>query len=549
MIVGNPSESDFHRLIKKTGLEYIFLISILIIATVLRFYKLGEWSFWIEEIHTLRHIQSLGIIDIEYLFSRKLFYFFIHLILMFLGTSELTARLFPAVLGIITIPLFYWFVKKSFGIPLALLAAFLLTISPWHIYWSQNARFYVYILLLYSTSLFSFYWGLDKNNIRYFVISIITLGLASATNAFAIILVIIFILYILLLKLLNFKKPTGIKMRILVYLILIPLSGYLFYEFYLFTSGNSFLFLKIYNLFFNQETLSFLGYENSYVMLTSVVYYVGVPIVLLTFFGSYHLLKKKNRLGLLIIIATYLPLITIMFLTSFASTSNRYVFMTLPCWIILATIGVKKLYNLTLRNAFFITSYFLPLVIISVKDPVYEDVLFFIKSEKTEFFILGAFIVVSVFFTSLLAILISSKKNKVGIYLFSVLVLLPTIIHPIFTDRLYFAYQHGHRDNWKALSQLILSRRSEDEPVITYVPPLAHYYLGDPVLDILDLDINQAIKQYKKLWIVEDESFKFVSGLEFDKWAQNYCILIDDWDVFTGGRTWKLRLHMCSQDQ
>lgn len=542
-------EQVLRKIENQRAWEYIVLAIITVVAAVLRFNKLGEWSFWIEEIHSLNHIQSLGGIDIEYLFSRKLFYFLIQPILMFFGISELTARLFPAILGILTIPLFYWFVKRSFGIPLALLAAFLLAISPWHVYWSQNARFYVYILIMYLTSLFSFYWGLEKDRVRYFVISLIALGLASAANTFAIILVLIFFLYMLSLTLLNFGKPAGLKMRLLIYFILIPLSGYLIYEFYLFTSGSPFFFLKIYNLFFNQETLSFIGYENYYVMLTSVVYYVGIPLVLLTLFGSYHLLQEKSRVGLLIIIAAYIPLLAMMFLAGFASTSNRYVFMTLPCWIVLATVGIRELNSLSSRNAFFLTSYFLPLMIISVKDPVYEDVLFFIKSEKMEPFVLGVVVVAGVLFTYLLAVLISSKKNKVSNYLFGILVLLPAIIHPIITNSLYYAYQHGHRDNWKAMSEVILSYRSDDEPVITYLPPLAAYYLGDPVLDIMDLDINQAIEQYEKLWIVEDYTFKFVSDLEFDEWAQGYCILIDDWDLFTGGRNWKLRLHMCGQDQ
>ena len=43
--------------------EYIFLVVVTLSGAFLRFYKLGEWSFWVEEVHTIRHtgaIDSLG---------------------------------------------------------------------------------------------------------------------------------------------------------------------------------------------------------------------------------------------------------------------------------------------------------------------------------------------------------------------------------------------------------------------------------------------------------------------------------------------------------
>ena len=47
-------------------MPYIWLALITLFAAVLRFYKLGTWSFWIDEIYTINHafshFSSLGLI-------------------------------------------------------------------------------------------------------------------------------------------------------------------------------------------------------------------------------------------------------------------------------------------------------------------------------------------------------------------------------------------------------------------------------------------------------------------------------------------------------
>src|SRR5687768_2961662 len=39
-------------------IQYVGLAVIVLFATALRFYKLGEWSFWIDEIYTLNHAMA-----------------------------------------------------------------------------------------------------------------------------------------------------------------------------------------------------------------------------------------------------------------------------------------------------------------------------------------------------------------------------------------------------------------------------------------------------------------------------------------------------------
>ena len=80
-----------------------------------------------------------------------------------LGVNEWNARLIPALLGVVSLPLLYFPIKKMFNPLVSLVAVLLLAFSPWHLYWSQNARFYVALLLFYTLALFLFYLGLEED--------------------------------------------------------------------------------------------------------------------------------------------------------------------------------------------------------------------------------------------------------------------------------------------------------------------------------------------------------------------------------------------------
>jgi 4-amino-4-deoxy-L-arabinose transferase-like glycosyltransferase len=65
-----------------------------------------------------------------------------------LGTGATALRLLSAALGVLAIPLFYLAARRMVALRAALLAAFLLTISPLHVYYSQEVRMYGLVALL-----------------------------------------------------------------------------------------------------------------------------------------------------------------------------------------------------------------------------------------------------------------------------------------------------------------------------------------------------------------------------------------------------------------
>ncbi len=115
------------------------------VATALRLYSLGEWSFWVDEAHTWRDAtmpmegflrQERALYPLPFLALRGL------LAAGLLGTDEFSLRLPFALVGVLSVPVLALCGRRLIGPAAAILAAWLCAVDPWHVYWSQNARGY-----------------------------------------------------------------------------------------------------------------------------------------------------------------------------------------------------------------------------------------------------------------------------------------------------------------------------------------------------------------------------------------------------------------------
>lgn len=123
--------------------SWVLWLLLALALAALRFVRLGEWGFWVDEAFTLH--------DVEKLFGQHegprpkgnlLGLAFVGTIVRAFGADEWTARIGPAVLGALGIPLCFWAFRPFVGRGRAAAAAAILAASSWHLYWSQNARFY-----------------------------------------------------------------------------------------------------------------------------------------------------------------------------------------------------------------------------------------------------------------------------------------------------------------------------------------------------------------------------------------------------------------------
>ena len=122
----------------------VLLGIIVSLGIVLRFYDLGTESYWIDEMSTVIEGQQniLQVITSGRLDQPPAYYLPFHLWLQIFGTTEVSTRSFSALIGVGSIVLIYLIGRELFDRKVGLLAAFLMAISEFQIYYSQQARFY-----------------------------------------------------------------------------------------------------------------------------------------------------------------------------------------------------------------------------------------------------------------------------------------------------------------------------------------------------------------------------------------------------------------------
>jgi uncharacterized membrane protein len=143
---------------------WLYLLMITALAGGMRLYNLGDYSFWEDELYTVRTSGTYSRTPS----ARQFGYLPAQLGLMAggveltdvtrenvatwqaRGVTEWNARIGPAVVGILTIPLLGLACRRLLGDRATLIAVLLLALSPWHLFWSQAARFYALQFLCFN---------------------------------------------------------------------------------------------------------------------------------------------------------------------------------------------------------------------------------------------------------------------------------------------------------------------------------------------------------------------------------------------------------------
>ena len=339
--------------------QFLLIAGITLLAALLRFYKLGEWSFWGDEIFTLGAKEDgFG----ASLWRRSLARDLIHIATATLGETEWTARLVPALVGVITVPAFYFLVRRLMGAATALLATTLLAISTWHIYWSQNARFYTLLLLFYSLALLVFLIGLEEDRPTYLLLSLVLLGLAARERLLALMAVPVVFTYLVLLAILDWEKPRGLRTRNLVLL------------------GSSIAVLVA--LFAGRNLADLSGWlrgfsftnNNPARIVFGTIYFLGLSMVWVAIVGALYGLIKRNRLILFFGLSAVIPVVLIALAAQFHYAASRYAFVSLTSWVVLAGYAGARVVAETRARPLVLIAGFLSLLVVL---PLIEDALYY----------------------------------------------------------------------------------------------------------------------------------------------------------------------------
>lgn len=339
--------------------ENYLLITILVIAAILRIYHIDFQSVWLDEIHSINEASPKNTVSemFDALMIAEphppLYFLLLHFSFKIFGYTTFVARILSAIIGIAGVFSIYLLGKELYSKKVGFTAAILITFNYFHIYYSQDAR--MYSLLFLMTTL-SFYYLIKfvknptyKSSILYAVFA----ALMIYCHFFA--LFALFSQYLILLYFII--KPFKISGK--KFFIFCLLSGFVTlllyiptYKLFLKTSEMTSIWIQMPTLdVYTQFFKDFFGQSEL------VLFFIVIVFIL--FF--IHLFKAKNSekfainpnedrlvfsffiLFVWILVTLFLPLVRTY--TSLPMLVNRYFINILPAVLIIVAIGLSFIKN------------------------------------------------------------------------------------------------------------------------------------------------------------------------------------------------------------
>ncbi|MBE9507457.1 MAG: glycosyltransferase family 39 protein [Chloroflexi bacterium] len=134
---------------------HFLLLAILLLASLLRFYRLDAQSFWNDEGNSARLSERTLDLILEGTASDihpPGYYLLLHYWRGLFGQSEFALRSLSVVAGLALVAFTYLLGRHLFGETTGLMAAFLGAVSPFAVYYSQEARMYALLAVLSAAS-------------------------------------------------------------------------------------------------------------------------------------------------------------------------------------------------------------------------------------------------------------------------------------------------------------------------------------------------------------------------------------------------------------
>lgn len=287
------------------------------LAALLRFIGLGSWGMWADEVATLRDAQNFGAG-----ISFPIGYACIGVVTRVAGDDAIGARLFPAIIGILTVPLIYCIGRRLVSHRAGVFAGVLMALSNYHLFHSQFARYYTLMLLFGLIGMWLAWEGLERNDVRRLAGGVGGLMLAVLTHWSAILLLPALALYVLWAA--RETRPAGWKWRNLAIL------------FGPFVLGGMVMAPKLISFLLAWSSPEGFSFPRAAWALVKVADRMDFAILILAGVAGWILVRWGDRRGKWMVCFGAVPsLLTVVFI-GFSEGGSRFAFVALPGFILLA---------------------------------------------------------------------------------------------------------------------------------------------------------------------------------------------------------------------
>lgn len=343
------------EMLRNKGLDDRSALCWFVLATLLamglRLYQLEKGSFWLDELFTITGSAQLE--DMHY--SKALGYVPTVLGLraagihpgdippepatwQSMGITERIARWPTAILGILSIPIIGLACVRLIGTRAAIIAALLLAVAPWHIYWSQAARFYIPQFLFYSLCLIYYYIATRDRSRGYFAAAMACMVLAFLSQPTALVILGVFAVDWLIAA---FRKQP-------------LLLGW--YEWTVGCVAVTFCaVLLVFDItsapaswthFVTEDT----RHQSPLRMLVGAAFMIGPAVLVIAGATALAMWTRQSRLMLYLLIAGVLPIVVFAAMSNWAFVGLRYSFVALFPWLALVGFGAVMMHRALTRS-------------------------------------------------------------------------------------------------------------------------------------------------------------------------------------------------------
>lgn len=181
----------FSKLKNKKSWQFLGMIIIFSVFFLLRLYRLGYHDFWYDEAGTVFYAQHpWGN------WNAPLYWILLHFWIKLFGISEFSMRFPSLIFSFLSVVLVFIMGRKLFNKRVGIIASIIMGLSPFHIWYAQEARDYSMLLFFGMLSSWLVYKAINEKRLKIWAFFILASIAGLYTNYFFIFILIAQLIYI-----------------------------------------------------------------------------------------------------------------------------------------------------------------------------------------------------------------------------------------------------------------------------------------------------------------------------------------------------------------
>lgn len=334
----------------------LFLVCIVFIGVALRCKGLARESLWYDEIGSIDHAtRSFPSFFWSLQQEPPLYPLLLRYWLYCWGVSEAALRSLSVIFGVGTLLLSYYIGKRLFNRRIAYSAVFLLTLSPFHIFYSQEVRYYMMSLFLFLLSVHVFLRLLTYQTKRLYGYLCLIHILLLFTNPLGMLLIVVENIYFFSMK--TLRRHWWIIVQViplacfLVWLIPVICTIHAHYDYYDQRFGVWAPHVCAQMVIDTLETFHYGGiryggaeqvvaYADSY---TPVRWLLNILFIELFIYGCYVLFRKGQYRKTAYFVVLWLLVPYVLWCCCAPGYLSRYFLISLPAYYMIVAAGIAGL--------------------------------------------------------------------------------------------------------------------------------------------------------------------------------------------------------------